>query len=248
MKLKKIIIFSMSMLFILSNSVFGNIATQEKHSTSFSIGEILNCSELNKYIEYESPSSALAYLNENAISATINEYYLRTITMPNGSYITDPIRYTEDEYMALENQRASRDFNNEHFYENSWMRLKLEAYELYSGDYDFYMFYSWKTKPIFTRNDIIGFSYPSTLACDSTSASSFHRQTLINVSTNQAIYSTQTYNSTNHSNFKSSLNGLAFKFDLPSSPDMWPTYYDGYLNVKGGFTNSSINATTIELS
>ena len=251
MKMKKIITFLIGVVFIASNSILANATTlesEQNNSSVIGIEEALASSELNKFADDEAPSNSLNYLKDNAVSSTITEYYLRSTTDSDGNTVVDPKKYTEEEYNEIKVQKMPRDFNNDRFYENSWVRLKLEAYKLSNGDYDFYMFYNWKTKPMLTFSDVIGLSYPSTLACDTTSAFSYHRQTLINPTTQAVSYSSKTHKFGESSYFKSSLNGVSFKFDLPSSPDTWPTYYEGYLNVHGGFTTPSTTASTIELS
>lgn len=237
-----------SLFLIVSNATFVNAETIEsssKDSNVINIEEALETSELNKF-EDDVPTRALESLKENAVSATKTEYYLRSITDANGNTINDPKKYTEEEYNLI-NKIETRDFNNNTFYENSWIKLKMESYKLVSGDYDFYMFYDWKTKPLLTFHDIIGFSYPSTLSCNTKSAMSYHRQTIVNPSTLVSTTSSKTHTADESDYYKSSLNGVSFKFDLPAAPDTWPAYYQGYLNVKGGFTSNVITSSTIEL-
>lgn len=251
MKLKKLITVFTSVLLMTSTPILTNADTLETNnytSPVVSIEDALPTSELNKYSDDEEPLRALNYLKDNAVSSTTTEYYVRSITDSNGNTIVDPKKYTETEYNAIEIKNSLRDFNNNQYYENSWMKLKLEAYKLSNGDYDFYMFYNWKNRPFLTFNDVIGFSYPSTLSCDTTSAMSYHRQTIVNPTTLATSYTTEVHKSNESSNFKSSMNGVSFKFDLPSAPDTWPAYYEGYLNVHGDFTNPSNTSSTIELS
>lgn len=250
MKRKKLITFALSLFFMASNSVLAkatNLENPQENQTVIGIEEALNSSELNKFTNDEESLKALNSLKEDAVSSTQTEYYLRSITDSEGITIADPKQYTEEEYNA-QHLLDKYDFDNNKFYENSWIKLKLETYKLANGDYNVYMFYNWKTKPMLMFHDVIGLSYHSTFAVDASSARSHHRQTIINPITQQATYSSTNHTSSEPSYFKSNMNGLAFKFDLPSSPDTWPAYYEGYLNVKGGFTGSGVTASTLEIS
>lgn len=232
------------------NQAFAAQTTNQLNKVNFkkistNVEEQLRDSLLNNFSNKES-KNALKNLSKNAIGYTEVDVYKRTIRdNVTGEIIKDPNFYTSDEMEKIENEQNSnsgiiqpRSFPTTK--ENSWIRLKMEVYKLSSGKYDFYVFYNWKTKPYFTMNDVIGLGHDSNMYFDNATANSFHQQTIVNPTTLVETFSTQSYKSTSLSNCKTTLTGVAFKFKLPTSPDTWPTFYEGYINVKGGFTGSTV--------
>lgn len=206
----------------------------------------LSESMLNDFRSKES-KEALEYLKENSLETKLSESYIKFTKDANGELHMDSRQYSKNEYETL-NKIKPRTFPQDSTVENSWMRLIIEINKLSTGRYRFYLFYDWKTRPFFTANDMIAIGYDSNLTFDRTTASSVHEQIIINPSTYEETYSVDMYDYNSSDNYKGETHGIAFKFNLPSSPDLWPTYYHGFLTAEGGFSNTQHISANMTIS
>lgn len=210
----------------------------------YDINKALEKSKLNDFINEAESQDKLNNLKETATAYQTKEVYVRFIMDENAEVSIDPKFYSENEYELYE--QNARQFPTS--IENSWMRLNMEIYKLGSYQYEFMVFYNWKTKPFFTFNDVVGLGHDSNINFDNETAYSMHQQIIINPSTGVPNYTTNRYTNANLENCKTTLNGVAFKFNLPSSPDIWAAYYQGYIGVKGEFNGPSTTSGTLEMS
>ncbi|MBU3134629.1 hypothetical protein KPL40_19700 [Clostridium gasigenes] len=231
--------------------------TKVMADSNIDVKDFIEKSELNKYIDDEKSVESLKELSKNAVSATSSEYYVRYVADEDNNVAMDPKKYTEEEYNEFKNtEEAVNELTNITGYSlnttpersNSWIHLRFESYKAPDGQYDFYIFYDWKNKPMWTGKDVISLGYTSNITVDTTSVRSHHTQLMNNPITSEPYYSSQDYNYLNNSNCKTDLNGIAFKFDLPSSPDTWPAFYNGYMTAKGRFSNTQHTSATMEMA
>lgn len=221
-----------------------SIGTLNISALNYDISDGLSKSKLNNFKDEESVK-ALERLKSELTGYKETNIYVRSIKDTNtGEITTDPNYYTLDQMNNIEMIQAK---NFPISKENSWMRLTMDVYKTSNGQYEFYLFYDWKTKPFFTMDDMIAIGHDSNLSFDTSTARSFHEQVIINPSTGNSSESNVSLDSSNSSKCKSSINGVGFKFNLPSSPDTWPAYYQGYMTVKGQFTNPNITSGSMEI-
>ena len=99
----------------------------------------------------------MEYLKANAIATTSQNYYINAIEDESGNISYE--QYSEEEYEEIANTLSVTSFPKDNVAQNSWLRLTFEASKLSNGKYQFFMFYSWKTKPLVTLYDTVGLSY-----------------------------------------------------------------------------------------
>lgn len=220
-----------------------------KSNFKTNISEGIAKSQLNNFKNDPKSVETLKELEKNAVSYSSREAYMRITEDESGNIKVDPKKYTEEEYKLSERQnkhkRVKRSFPAKT--ENSWLKLKMDAFKSRNGEYDFFVFYEWKKRPLIYFDDILALGHDSNIYFNNSTARSHHESTSVGLFETQE-YFVKDYSSSQRSNCKTSVNGVAFKFRNSKVPDVNPAINQGYLTVKGGFTNSATVSGNMEIS
>lgn len=227
--------------------------TQSNFKTNISEG--IAKSQLNNFKNDPKSVEALKELEKNAVSYNSSQAYIRVIQDGCGNVKVDPKKYTEEEYELLEgqdkllklydNKKITRSFPNKS--ENSWIRINLDGYEKSNGEYEFYLFYDWKKRPLCYFSDVLALGHDSNIYFNNSTARSHHESISIDLFEQEKAY-VKDYKSSQSSHCKTSVNGIAFKFKIDKVSDVNKSMHRGYMTVKGRFTNSTTKAGNMEIS
>lgn len=207
----------------------------------------LEHSNLKNFLNTQEGRDLYENIKNNAVGLSSSDSYVKLDnngleapeTCPEGDYV----KYLEDQSKLPQLRSLPSNSGNRY----SWIKLSLEAYDFGNNDYMFSGFFEWLTKPYFTKNDVIALGHDSSIGFDTNSAFGYYQCEYYTSANLDPIYSFKHFDfSADQTNTTASTNGVAYKFKLQTTPDMYPARHIGAIHCNGHI--NSANGGNLQIS
>lgn len=194
----------------------------------------LEHSKLKNFLNTQEGRDLYENIKNNAVGFSSSDSYVKLdskgLEVPEACSENDYVEYLEDQSKLPQLYTVPSDSGNRY----SWIKLSLEAYDFGNNEYMFSGFFEWLTKPYFTRNDVIALGHDSSIGFDTDSAFGFYQCEYYTSANLDPVYSFKRFDfSADQTNTNASTNGVAYKFKLQTTPDMYPARHTGAIHCSG---------------